>query len=629
MSEQRFLSVEISKYALMNPDHSSKSVPINAHFEIIIRKAADSTDGGEVPEEGKERKERNEEAKPAPTVVLSDLVNGEYPLFANGSEVDDFVNSMIVDSSMWTKSYAPDSDSIKFVYSGGAKTLEPDFVLRVCSDGFNSTAQYKGKSVIQVSSSNFSQQFEDAFDDSYKIFTEQMYVPKITAFAPGNLRPVEGEASEYEADLGDKVLLTWTIRGDYLKSPVLTENGGLPETVSPDTPVERVIVSPTVFGLEVESNVIAGLCDSRKASVGISTPPAVELFQCETYFCLPEKEVELKFAVSHAVSAFISADCSEEADREVSAPKGTVTVKPKLQDESRRLVTYTLTARGFLKKSAATAAKSASVFVSRWKKEDIKPSSIPDHTQKDGIVRVFSYRNICYCFCGQAIWKSTDGYAWEKVSQLPIPKEAAACKAAVGIYGGDIYVAGAAKDQALYFTKYDLGKGQWSDSRFFGLRLERAGGAFTFAAEEQMYYFCPEGKKIGCYNYTPEPFDCWGIVGYLSLSAEALDVDSLLYKDKLYIGAACEDGKIYVYYVSKDLKDTGSPVCLKAASAWVRLMEINGRSYAAAETGLYDIETGEQTDMMFEANPRIFGAVGNGLSGIGTDGNGWSFKCEK
>lgn len=121
MSEQRFLSVEISKYALMNPDHSSKSVPINAHFEIIIRKAADSTDGGEVPEEGKERKERNEEAKPAPTVVLSDLVNGEYPLFANGSEVDDFVNSMIVDSSMWTKSYAPDSDSIKFVYSGEQK----------------------------------------------------------------------------------------------------------------------------------------------------------------------------------------------------------------------------------------------------------------------------------------------------------------------------------------------------------------------------------------------------------------------------------------------------------------------------------------------------------------------------
>lgn len=635
MSEKKYISVSTSRYALLNPDRTAQSVPLNAHFEIVIRKASgsgeDAEDTGKIREElengDAEAAAARLSAKPAPVAALSMLAGGEYPLFGNSQEAAAFADSLITDDPRWSKSYTPGSDTLKFTYNGGAGTLAQDFVLRIYSDAFNSTAAYRGQAVMQVESRNFSQQFDDAFDDNYTVSTAQMYVPKITAFAPDKLTPVKEGGTEYLAALGDEILLTWTVCGDFLKSPVLRENGKSPETVSFDTPVKRKICGPAVFELTVESNAAAGLCDRRSVSFGISVPPSVSLFQAGTAFCLPGHPVLLEYSVSGSVSASISPENSAEEEMEVPVSGSSVTVRPAPVSEAQRRVSYTLTARGFRNRDSAAAVKSVSVFVSRWKKAAGSSKSVPLCTENDTVVRMFRYRKNYYCFAGQAVWKSGDGIEWTKLSAMPLPAGTHGCRTAAGICDGVLYAVGAAKDNALYLARYRLETGQWSDSAIFGPAAGCAGGAFVFVSDDRMYYFCAQGVNIGCYNYAPEPFDCWGLVGYLELPSGVLDTDCLLYGDKLYIAAVCEDQKLYVVRASRDLKDTGTRRSIAAPSAWVRLAETNGQAYVLTEAGIYAADTGAQEDMLFTDCPQILGASEDGFAGIGKDGSGWSFCC--
>lgn len=616
MADNKFILVETSPYVPLNPDHSAQSVPINAHFEITIRKS---------PAQQAEKLPGEKMAKPAPVVILSSLAKGAYPLFGSANEVSAFAASLIIKDSNWSKNYTSGSDELRFTYNGGARTLSEDFEITIYSDAFNSTAENKKRADIHVESKSFSQQFDGSFDDSYEITLQQAYAPSIPSFAPAGLTPVEEGKPEYSAKFGEEVLLSWVISGDSLKSPTLTENDGVPQTVSFDTPVKCVICSPTVFRLTVESNAYTGVRNSRMVSFGISTPPSITLFQAAQGFCLPGGEEELKMEISAALNCTITAQNSTEGSRDLPVSSKTVTVRPVLKEEKHRLVEYTLTASGSKAKETAVATASASVFVSRWKKAEKKPASVLRHSEKDSVVRTFRFLNKDYCFSGQALWQSGDKTEWKQLSELILPKGAIACKTAYGFYDAECFIVASTKDSALYLARYNLVTNTWAETVFFGPDLTKAGGAFACVSEERLYYFAPHDNKIACYNYSPDPFDCWGQIGWLEVPAKAVDVDSLFLNQNVYIAVACADSHTYLYRMSCDLETTDSPVVAEADSAWIRLLEINGKGYAAAQTGLFDVETGIKTDMIFDSQPKLLGLAGGTLLGISADDDVWVY----
>lgn len=612
MADEQFISVVTSDYAPINPNKTE--VPLNGHFEITVRKVepGNFTDSADIS------------AKTAATITLSNLSGGSFPLFGSSAEVKEFANSLIMSSSQWSKSYDGGSDGISFIYQGKAHTLPADFVLSCYSDAFNSTAEYTGKAEITVTSKGFLQQFDDAFEDRYTIELKQAYAPDIVSFAPKEIQPTQPGSMEYIVDFGQNVQLEWRVEGDSLKSPTLTLNDGVPETVSFNATVEKKISAPAVYRLYVESNAYSGVCSSRTISFGIQTPPRILLFQAAQAFCLKGSEVRLDIKTAAAVTSTITADNSTEPIIELPASASYAMVHPEPKPDGGPRVGYTLTVSGFKEKNPAYNTAKTSITVSRWEKAARQPSPGPIFADYDTTVRVFLFGKQYFCFAGMTLQQSLDGVNWTSVSPLALPDGASPTVFSAALYDDKLYIVGGSHEGLLCLNHYDFRTKGWSNCRNFGPLDKAAGGALVFIEEDKLYYAEGKEKTVYIYNYSPPPFDNWGKVGLLPVPAKVKAVDSACINHILYFAVSCDDNIIYLYKTTPDLEEGPPlPLKIKAESSWVRIIEAGGLILIMCAAGSFDIRTGTQRDMMFEPSPKLFGVMGTHVTGIAQDGSMW------
>lgn len=625
VDKQKFIGIQTSQYVPLNPDTSAQSVPLNAHFEFIVYKFQNSV-VKYIEDSFTEKKETGTEiAKPVPTVILSGLATGINPLFGNNNEVEAFADSLIVEGKDWSKSFNKGMDKIEFFYHGQTKTLTDDFIFRVYSDAFNTSAAYTDKAVINVESKNFASQFAQAFDDNYSISVPKIYVPSILYFKPYGMEPISGKPGEYSVKFGQKVLLTWEMKGDSLKSPVLTENGGMEETVSFNTPVERLIYKPTIFQLSVESNVLQGWKRSCSIEFDMETPPKINQFGVECAFCLMGSSVNIDLDVEAALSCTVTVQNSTEKKFNVSVDDKFITVYPVLEDEQKRIVTYTLNANGFLGKNPATVNANVDIYVSKWKKTESK-STIPLHSESDGVVRVFEFLGNYYCFSAGCVWKCSEEGKWEKIAVLPKEKEMSTCLTVTELYETELYIVAESKGSVLYIIKYNLKTDKWSERSVFGPDISCAGGAFELIDSERLYYFAQKDNYIECYIYYDGSINIWSIIGRIKLSAKVLAVDCILYKGYLYIAAACENKNIYIYRADIDLQKSEPPLIIKDDSNWIRLIKADGRAFLLSNHGIYNVDDGKQIDMFFGEKLHLLGLIQDCLVGIAANGTIWTLN---
>lgn len=665
MAEGRFLEVKTSQFVPLNPDTSPTSVPVNAYFEFTVSRSiyrgtgkekedcgagaarAKASGGGAeavgakasgcgAGAAGKEKAGCAEggsrealRAKKAPTVRISGLWKGSCPMFGSAWELETFTNLLILDSQNWIKRCEPEEDFLELIYKGGTRTLPEDFELRAWCNSTNSMAANRGRTVLRIESWDFSQQFDDAADDDYSISIRQVYVPRITAFGPKDLSPMLPGGREYFVERGREVLLTWEIRGDDLRSPVLTRNNEPGQTVSPDTPVKCVIQAPCAYGLRVESNLMSGVWNEQRIFFGITSGPAIAYFEAEKEFCLPGQAVKLKFATMAAGNRIITATGSTEESIEVPAGADCAVGHPALGDEAKRRVIYMLTASGYRGTEPASVTALACIEVSRWKKRQ-GTWQLPRFGKYDGTAEVFNFLDWSYCFAGGLLWRSKDGTSWEKLSGPVLPQGAEECQVSVGLCETEIYVFCGALNGSLLYARFSLvnnEENKWSQCLPTGISKAFAGAALCFPGQDHQYCITYQDTILWIWDYYEPPFANWGQVGSLKVPAAIRGTAAVCDGKDMYLAAACDNGYTYIHKTDAELGGAlGDLVKVQGDTGWVRLLRAEGTVYAVTEKGMYDIRCRKWEDMLFDPSPRMLGLAGENLAGIAPDGGLWSRK---
>jgi len=628
MQNKKFVDVKISDYAPMNPDTSPSSKPVNAYFEIRINLASvndgycmDAADSFNVLKNSSQ----TDEALPAAAVSLANLVYGDYPLFKNCEEAEAFQKTLIINDDRWSCGIMPGSDMIVFTYNGKQKTLNADFSLFAYSKEFNTTADYsKKRADIKIISNDFQMQFEDAFDDDYTISTMKVYVPWIASFAPQGLSPVMPGTREYGVSFGDETEMSWEIHGDMLNNAALTQDNNQPETVGLTQSINRKILFPTVFDLYAENKTIKHF-DRVKISIILTSCPRIEYFEPDSFFCLAGGTVKLNFETSAALVCNIDIENSTEEKIKLDSASGTVNAYPALPEKSSsRIVKYKLTAKGHKGRENIEITNCLEISVSRWKKHPEKSVSIPVFDNNDLTAAPFEYLSKYYCFSGRAIWESVDGREWIKIAAQTLSSSSQTVPASFAFFEGYVYILNYEKNDILYLSKYNLMKEEWLPEAIFSNDDVNPGGSFSFINKDLRYYFEPKKEYINIYNYSPAPFNVWGIAGSLKIQAPVSALDTYLFNGRIYLIAACDDKKIRIFNFKYDLQDEADPLIINADAQYVKFFKINSRLCAAAGTIIVDAVSGIQEDMMFSDSPGLLGNIFNQPAGIDKSCNIWT-----
>jgi hypothetical protein len=722
MATEKYIAVTTSEYALLDPDVSSSSVPLNAHFEICIQKScagsADETEcaapdpadqESDAPDPADQENAAPDPADsadqegaaptpagpggavcalPAAAVELSGLASGAAPLFGSLQEVKDFSDSLRLSDPAWNKQYEEGTDVIRFTYCKRAHTLADDFMLRIYSDAFNSTADHNGRANIKIETELFSLQFDDAFDDSYTINVVKMYAPRITSFGPKDLAPADKDGSEYSIGFGKEVVLKWETIGDSLRAPLLSCNGGTPETVAVDGEAHFVIREPSVFRLSLGSNAVPGLSDSRVISFGISTPPDISL-GWSGGVCFAGDPLTLNYSASSVLNLSISSDNSMERAIDAPVTAGSVTAHPNLRDGKNRKIVYTLTASGFKDKTPVTMMTSTNVHFSRWENARQTSTLPPPIAENGGVVRIYDGPDKYTCLAGQSVWRSDDGRNWSEFLKIDVPDgvDPEQVRSSCTVQGSEMHIVSGGNDGRLSLTILSSDKKHEKNTFPFGLDGVRADGSLVciddgslahMDGEVWLYFFIGNEGGVGIYRYSytdarsdspsriysdfpsgnvsfayfedgsPKwpglpylnipviaSFKVNGESGRLLTECRVKYIDSITSKNHLYLAAIGDDDMIYIYYSSCNRDKWGgrfpnftlSPVCIASGDYWVKLFEVNDRIYVATNTGIYDVWDGRREDVMFDARPKMLGFIGFQLYGVDSSANMWRWNC--